>query len=53
MVFGSDCSLFFGIGVQLMVSCTAIEAQVVFKTLFALIASQLDIVGQLGGEVYL
>ena len=36
-----------------MVSCTAIEAQIVFKTLLVLIASQLAIAGQLGREVYL
>ena len=35
-----------------MVSCTAIEAQIVFEMLLALIASQLAIAGQLGREVY-
>jgi len=32
---------------------TAIKVQVVFKTLFALVTSQLAIVGQFGGEIYL
>ena len=36
-----------------MVSCTAIEAQIVFETLLALVAGQLAIAGQLGREVYL
>ena len=36
-----------------MVSCTAIEAQIVFKTLLALVAGQLAIAGQLGREVHL
>ena len=36
-----------------MVSCTAIEAQIVFKALLALVAGQLAIVGQLRREVYL
>ena len=36
-----------------MVSCTAIEAQIIFETLLALVASQLAIVGQLGREVHL
>jgi len=35
-----------------VVSCTAIEAQIVFETLLALIAGQLAIAGQLGREVY-
>ena len=35
-----------------MVSCTAIEAQIVFETLLALITSQLAIAGQLGREVH-
>ena len=35
-----------------MVSCTAIEAQIVFETLFALVAGQLAIAGQLGREVH-
>ena len=35
-----------------MVSCTAIEAQIVFETLLALVAGQLAIAGQLGREVH-
>ena len=35
-----------------MVSCTAIEAQVVFEMLLALVADQLAIAGQLGREVH-
>ena len=35
-----------------MVSYTAIETQIVFETLFALVASQLAIAGQLGREVH-
>ena len=35
-----------------MVSCTTIEAQIVFKMLLALIAGQLAITGQLGREVH-
>ncbi len=45
--------MLLGTGVQLVVSCTAIEAQIVFKTLLALIASQLAITSQLGREVHL
>jgi len=45
--------LLLRIGVQLVVSCTTIEAQVVFKMLFVLITGQLAIVGQLGREVHL
>ena len=41
-----------GIEVQLVVSCTAIEVQVVFEMLLALITSQLAIVGQLRREVH-
>jgi len=36
-----------------VVSCTAIEAQIVFETLLALVAGQLSIAGQLGREVHL
>jgi len=36
-----------------VVSCTAIEAQIVFETLLALVAGQLAIAGQLGKEVHL
>ena len=36
-----------------MVSCTTIEAQVIFETLLALVTGQLAIAGQLGKEVHL
>ena len=36
-----------------MVSCTTIEAQIVFEMLLALVAGQLSIAGQLGREVHL
>ena len=36
-----------------MVSCTIIEAQIVFKALLVLVTGQLAIVGQLGREVHL
>jgi len=35
-----------------MVSCTAIEAQIVFEMLLALVTGQLAIVGQLEREVH-
>ena len=35
-----------------MVSCTTIEAQIVFETLLVLITGQLSIAGQLEREVY-
>ena len=35
-----------------MVSCTSIEAQIVFEALLALITSQLAVAGQLGKEVH-
>jgi len=41
------------LGTRLVVSYTAIEAQIVFKMLLALVAGQLAIAGQLGREVYL
>ena len=52
MALKSDHSLLLGTGVQLVVSCTTIEVQVVFKILLALITGQLAIAGQLGREVY-
>ena len=52
MALGRDCGLLLGTGVQLMVSCTTIEAQIVFETLLALVASQLAIAGQLGREIH-
>ena len=36
-----------------MVSCTVIEAQVVFEMLLTLVTSQFAIAGQLGREVHL
>jgi len=39
------CGLLLGIGVQLVVSCTVIEAQIVFEMLLVLVAGQLAIVG--------
>jgi len=36
-----------------VVSCTTIEAQIVFETLLTLVTGQLAITGQLGREVYL
>jgi len=53
MAFGRDRGLLLGIGVQLVVSYTAIEAQIVFEMLLVLIAGQLAIAGQLGREIYL
>jgi len=40
-------------GVQFVVSCTVIEAQIVFRMLLTLITGQLAIAGQLGREVHL
>ena len=45
--------LLLGTGVQLVVFCTTIEAQVVFEMLLALVTGQLAIVSQLGKEVHL
>jgi len=39
------CGLLLETGVQLVVSCTAIETQIVFETLLVLITSQLAIAG--------
>ena len=47
-----NCGLLLGTEVQLVVSCTTIEAQVVFKILLVLVAGQLAIAGQLGREVH-
>ena len=52
-VFGRDHGLLLRTEVQLVVSCTTIEAWVVFEALLALITSQLAIAGQLGRKVYL
>ena len=53
MAFGRDRGLLLGTRVQLMVSYTTIEAQIVFKMLLALVTGQLSIAGQLGREVHL
>jgi len=53
MALGSDHGLLLGTGVQLVVFYTAIEVQVVFEMLLALVTGQLAIAGQLGREVYL
>ena len=50
---GRDHGLLLGTRVQFVVSCTAIEAQIVFKALLVLVAGQLTIVGQLRREVHL
>jgi len=47
-----DSGLLLETEVQLVVFCTAIEAQIVFEMLLALIAGQLAIAGQLGREVH-
>ena len=52
MALGRDCGLLLGTGVQLVVSYTAIKAQIVFEMLLALVAGQLAIAGQLGREVH-
>ena len=52
MALGRDHGLLLGTGFQLMVSCTTIETQIVFKTLLMLVAGQLAIAGQLGREVH-
>jgi len=52
MALGRDHGLLLGTGVQLMVSCTTIEAQIVFEKLLALIADQLSIAGQFVREIH-
>ena len=52
MVLRRNYGLLLGTEVQFVVSCTAIEVQVVFEMLLALITSQLAVAGQLGREVY-
>jgi len=47
-----DHSLLLETKVQLVVSYTTIEAQIVFETLLVLVTGQLAIAGQLGREVY-
>ena len=53
MVLGRDCGLLLRTGVQLVVFYTAIETQIVFEILLALVTSQLAIAGQLRREVHL
>ena len=53
MALRSDHSLLLGTRVQLVVSCTAIEIQIVFEMLLVLVTGQLAIVGQLGREIHL
>ena len=53
MALGRDCGLLLGIGVQLVVFYTVIEAQVVFEMLLTLVTSQLTIAGQLKRKVHL
>ena len=50
--FERDHGLLLGTRVQLVVSCTTIEAQIVFKTLLTLVTGQLAIASQLGREVH-
>jgi len=52
MALRQDCGLLLGARVQLMVSCTTIEAQVVFEALFVLVTDQLAVAGQLGRKVH-
>jgi len=53
VAFGSDYSLLLGTEVQLIVSCTIIEIQIVFEMLLVLVTGQLAIAGQLEREVHL
>ena len=52
MALRNDHSLLLGTRVQLVVFCTTIKAQVVFKMLLVLVTGQLAIVSQLGREVH-
>ena len=52
MALGHDCGLLLGIGVQLVVSCTAIKIQIVFETLLVLITGQLAVAGQLERNIH-
>ena len=52
MVLRYDCGLLLGAGIQLVVSYTAIEVQIIFKMLLVLITGQLAIADQFGREVY-
>ena len=53
MALRRDRSLLLGAEVQLVVSCTTIEVQVVFEMLLVLVTGQLAIASQLGREVHL
>jgi len=53
MALRIDHGLLFGTEVQFVVSCTIVEAQVVFEMLLTLVTGQLAIAGQLEKEVYL
>ena len=53
MALEHDHGLLLRTEVQLVVSCTVIEAQVVFEMLLALVTSQFAFAGQLGREVHL
>jgi len=53
VALGRDCGLLLGTEVQLVISCTAIKAQVVFEMLLALVTDQLAIASQFGREVHL
>ena len=52
MAFRRDHGLLLGTGVQLVVSCTTIETQIVFETLLVLITGQLAIANQLGRKIH-
>ena len=52
MALRSNHGLLFRTRVQFVISCTTIEAQIVFEILLALVTSQLAIAGQLGREVH-
>ena len=52
MAFESDHGLLLGTIVQLVISCTTIEAQVIFEMLLALVTGQLAIAGQLREKVH-
>jgi len=52
VAFERDHGLLLGTRVQLVVSYTAIETQIVFETLLVLVTGQLAIAGQLGREIH-
>jgi len=53
MVFKSDHGLLLGTRVHFVVSCSAIEAQIVLKAFLVLVTSQLSIAGQLERKIHL